>query len=442
MRIAWLLIAILAAPIAAAQTEAKPTLTLDPAVMDVAPGAQSTTHALLSNPLAREIVLNLSVLPSDGVKARLDKPQVRIPAGGSASVLVTTLVPNATNVTHTVKVGAKETNASRATAASAPAILLAATLELRVGVRPPPAAPPPNVVVEVRPAQLDLPSGGNATLTVVVHNGGKDPIPARLELRLPATLRATPQPPGDRIGPGATMEIPVLLEDAGALDVGADVPAFVGVVGFLPRGEPFTLHVVAAPAPAGAEPALPSSYVVGAAIVAGAAGAWTAAWLTRRHWWPLLALLYTRLRPSKILDHPVRRRIAEIVQAQPGISFSDLARAAGIAPGQLTHHARMLEKAGVVFSSPDGQTRRFFHVGAGRLASVAPLSQRALDSLRERPRSMSQLAKDLGVSRQALHYHVKQLVADGKLVAKMEGRDMHLDVAGQPSSARSDLARA
>lgn len=428
MRVTWLLVLLLAVPIAAAQAptaEAKPTLTLDPSVVNLAPSAQSETHALISNPLAREIVFNLTVHPSDGVKARLDRPQVRVPAGGSASVLVTTLVPNATNVTHRVEVVAKEI-ATPSPDAGAP-IQLFATLELRVPPRPP-GPLPPVIDVQVRPHDVEIATGGNITVFVFVHNGGAAPISSDLDVRLPPGLRGTPKPPRAAIPPGTNMEIPLLIEDDGTRTLGEIAPGMVGLRTPQGHSDTFSVRTVAAPV-LSVDPAPSWSYLTSAAIVAGAAGTGAAFWLTRRHWWPLLLALYTRLRPSKILDHPVRRRIAEIVQAQPGISFSDLSRAADIAPGQLTHHARMLEKAGVVFSSPDGQTRRFFHVGAGRLASVPPLSERVLDVLRDRPRRASELAKELGVSRQALHYHVKHLVAEGKLLARADGREMWLEAA-------------
>ena len=428
MRAAWLLIVLVAAPIAAAQTTTKPqpSLTLEPPAIDVPPGGSSQTRAVISNPLEREILLDISVHPPEGVKARAERPQLRIAAGGTESLLVTTLSPNASNVTHVVEVLAKEATAARTTAADG-AILLSAKLELRVGASQAGAPLPPRL--ELTPRHVDFKDGRAAHVSLAITNPTDKPVRIADTLRfgLPPEYRVDVGAHPPLVGPGERVEIPLTFRQVADSAVGG-------------RG---TIHLEGHPAAsasfqiahyAAVVDAEKAAILAGAAAATLAAGAWTGGWLTRRHWWPFLLALYTRLRPSRILDHPVRRRITELVQEDPGISFSELARLAGIAPGQLTHHARMLEKAGVVFSSPDGQTRRFFHVGAGRLASVPPLSQRALDRLRVGPRRASDLAKDLGVSRQALHYHLKHLVAEGKLTARGDGRETWLELT--PTSAR------
>jgi DNA-binding transcriptional ArsR family regulator len=141
----------------------------------------------------------------------------------------------------------------------------------------------------------------------------------------------------------------------------------------------------------------------------------------RKRWPLLLSPLYTRLAKARILEQPTRERIAETVKAEPGITFGELQRRLGLAAGQLTHHARKLEEAGVLYSSPDGQARRFFHVGQGRVEAVPPLRDRALEMLSRRAMTLSELATELGVTKQALHYHVKKLEEAGVVAASPQG---------------------
>lgn len=445
MRAAWLLVLLVAAPVAAAQQEpaASPSLTVEPAERIVAPNGMAQAKLVVTNPLARDLILNLTVDASDGAKARLERAEVRVPAGTERSIGLTVIAGDALNETYVIEVVARELLlATRAS--DAPPLTMSAKMVLLTSASPPVATearPPPKLELGVLPRAVDIAPNGTAVATLTVRNAGDAPASLALSARAPAWLHASFEAHPDRLAPGSVVRVTLTLTARdGPTEVALhEVALFTAPAP--PAGAPpqlvLRVRVIEAPvvdaaaAEVAAPPAAPGvdERVLVAAVVGSVAAGWTALWLTRREWWPLLLALYTRLRPSRILDHPVRRRIAELVMQNPGVTFSELARLAGIAPGQLTHHARMLEKAGVVFSSPDGQTRRFFHVGAGRLAPIPPLAERALQLLRERPRRASELARDLGVSRQALHYHVKHLAAQGKVIARAEGRELWLEIA-------------
>lgn len=466
-RALWLFALLLVAPSATAQTQPGLSLTLEPSdIIDAHPNEPAAVRVVVANHLERPVVVNLSAIPSANVKARYDSPLLEIPARASASATLTVLVPNATNVTHHVALIARETNASARNAPAPTAAPLEAQAKLQVRVpandapsvaAPRPTLAEPRVSLLAQPTSLALAWNGSVNATLTIANPTDKPILLAgengLRFEAPPGIRVLHGALPETVGPKARVVVPFTIEHEGGGEPGARrVHAILG-----PARDPVRAPIdvrLAAPEPRASDvapaatietapPVLDDRLVAGAAATAAVAGGWTALWLSRRHWWPLLLALYTRLRPSKMLDHPVRRRIAEVVQAQPGIGFSDLARAVGIAPGQLTHHARMLEKGGIVFSSPDGQTRRFFHVGSGRLAPVPPLGERALALLRSGPRTTSALARELGVSRQSLHYHVKQLVAEGKVVTRAEGREVWLEpAASQPSNASANLARS
>lgn len=473
-----LAILLAAAPLAAAQGEpfaAEATLSVH-LPREAAPGAELNATATVRNTLAREVAFTIGVAPSEGVEARVSPTRLVVPAGAEAQATLFVLLPRTTNVTHSLTVTVEEI-VSNDSAAGRPPIVLRETLYVHVPAPPTgdpgtPTPPPPAIELRVEPRSLRAGFGNATTAKLIVKNDGPAIDAPRFEAFARGYVIAVA--PVDVLPAASTSEL-VLRVRAVRDAASYDAVGTVRLVGHLAAPARFalsheTLPVERAAPQARALPTPPATpepqpsdageaaaaattieaptddTLPGPMVFAAAAGAGASAglWLTRRHWWPLLLPLYTRLRPSAILDHPVRRRIADLVQQNPGVTFGELARLAGIAPGQLTHHARMLERAGVVFSSPDGQTRRFFHVGTGRLASVPPLSQRVMDLLRERPRRSSELARELGVSRQALHYHVKHLVAEGKLVARADGRDTWLEPTSpsQPSSAASHPARS
>lgn len=304
--------------------------------------------------------------------------------------------------------------------------------EVPVLLRP---LPPGAVTLRVHPAEAELPLGGRVVLDVVVANGGPAPVSPPLRLDLPKGVRGSLPPDAPPVPPGGSVTLPLVLEaDPDAAELPVQGTVRLGRPGVEPAT--FLLRLVPAPpaedalATAAAEDAEgASTALVVAGVAAGVGGvASVLAWANRR--WPALAAaplaaLYTRLRPSGVLDQPTRERILALVRERPGVTFGDLRRATGMGAGTLTYHARVLERAGVLHSVPDGQVRRFFTLDAGRVAPTPPLDERAVQALRERgPMSAGELARALGVSRQALHYHLKRMLREGRLVARPEGREL------------------
>src|SRR5205814_1837843 len=81
--------------------------------------------------------------------------------------------------------------------------------------------------------------------------------------------------------------------------------------------------------------------------------------------WPkakLLAALglFSRLERGELLNHPARARLAQLVEANPGIHFHDLARQAGLANGSAVHHLRKLTDAGHVSLRRSGRYTCYF----------------------------------------------------------------------------------
>ena len=126
------------------------------------------------------------------------------------------------------------------------------------------------------------------------------------------------------------------------------------------------------------------------------------------------------------LQHPRRAGIVALVRAQPGLTLADLRRRMGMSNGVARHHVALLEAAGLVRTVPDGTLRRLWPVGEPARA-VPPLRERVAETVQTRGRvSSADLAHQLGVSRQALHYHVKRLVGDGRIVADRQHAELFL----------------
>lgn len=448
MRAIFVVVLLLAAtPLAVAQDTARPSLTAEPAIRDIVAGGHANVSIFLFNPLDRPTSWTLEAESNvTGAKVVLERTSLVVPARGRERLNATVHVDEPAGVDRRIHVVAREMQrAIDATAANAAPMVLETQFDVR--------SVPVGIEMRIAPILLDLPANGTARAMLTIRNQG-EPIPnARLVFEAPPGVRIVARDPPARILRGETHQVRLEVTHVDANATFDTLPARVLLAGVRAPPAAFRIHLaepLAAPPsdpndgaimadPRTPAPALDPTLMTGAAVIAAVGAGWTALWLTRRQWWPFLLLLYTRLRPSSLLDHPVRKRIVEVVQATPGITFSDLARRVDIAPGQLTHHARMLEKGGVVFSSPDGQTRRFFHVAQGRIPVVAPLAERALSLVQARPMRASDLAKELGVSRQALHYHVKQLVADGKLTARVDGRETWLEAPASPTPGASSL---
>lgn len=135
--------------------------------------------------------------------------------------------------------------------------------------------------------------------------------------------------------------------------------------------------------------------------------------------------LYSRIERDEVLDHPMRKKILEHIQCNPGVSFSKLMENLDIKNGVLAYHLRTLEKAEMIKSVRQGSFRCYF--AANARAMPQELETRILDTIRSNPGvCQSELAKMLDESRQVVNYHVTQMLRDGKLWYKTSGRRIEL----------------
>lgn len=98
----------------------------------------------------------------------------------------------------------------------------------------------------------------------------------------------------------------------------------------------------------------------------------------------LLALgLYSRFASTQdLLSSPTRRRILDIVQANPGVHLQELARISGLTRQTISHHVGLLQRARFVDVIEDGWRNRLYPTVTG--VPKEPAAPQSLPALRER----------------------------------------------------------
>lgn len=159
------------------------------------------------------------------------------------------------------------------------------------------------------------------------------------------------------------------------------------------------------------------------ALVAGV-GAAAALFGALYLFWPALKALfvggYARVTGQDVLDHPVRQRLMQAIEAQPGIHLKQVSRVAGLAWGQTQHHMRKLVDAGVVVARPSAGYTCYFPRGQHRyvMASAAVLkadgARRLFQAITSTTGlSMGQLSRMAGLTESTAHYHLRRLESAG-----------------------------
>ncbi len=200
-----------------------------------------------------------------------------------------------------------------------------------------------------------------------------------------------------------------------ATPVFSDPPLQQAPVATVPE-RPVSEVTVVAPA---SNSALDSAWVRPAATVAVAAGAgiaFLAAFNPRLLRWlvPLPLLTYTR---EALLENPMRARLLQAVEANPGVHFNQLVKDLELGRGQAEHHLRALEKARLVSRHIAGGYACYFAdpQAARDLKDVvnvlkAEPARRVLQHILENPGTRpADVARAQGMSPDSALYHLRQL---------------------------------
>ncbi|MGB1585882.1 MAG: winged helix-turn-helix transcriptional regulator [Thermoplasmatota archaeon] len=152
--------------------------------------------------------------------------------------------------------------------------------------------------------------------------------------------------------------------------------------------------------------------------------------MSRYDWLFACALVgYRPTRKDRVLRHPMRKRLVEVLQREPGISLADLRRRLGCSWGTVYHHARLLEKHDLVqweehnrrqrlFSTDieDDQRRRLLFLSRGKTLDLA-MAILSSPGIVQRD-----LTDQLALSRKMLRTYMNDLVREGLVLERSEGR--------------------
>ncbi len=137
---------------------------------------------------------------------------------------------------------------------------------------------------------------------------------------------------------------------------------------------------------------------------------------------PFIIPLYYKT-PQNLFLNETRANIFEVVTDNPGITFGAITRELNLAPGECQYHIRVLEREGYIKSKRTGKYTRYYLVGHKAL-DVSKIQEQILVTIKEKEGlSQTEIAEELGVSKQVVNYNIKPLVKDGYVVEiKENGR--------------------
>lgn len=155
------------------------------------------------------------------------------------------------------------------------------------------------------------------------------------------------------------------------------------------------------------------------------------------------APLFSRIQKGDMLENDGRELLYELIQADPGISLTELSERAGLGWGTTVYHLGRLEQANYVTSMRQGQSRHFFKSGHGAVNhkhAIAMLkNQTAGDMARflvnQPGTTQSAIAKALGIKAPTVTKYVKRLEGEGLVQVEAAGRSKLIHPTTQLSTA-------
>ncbi|MEN6610009.1 MAG: winged helix-turn-helix transcriptional regulator [Methanoregulaceae archaeon] len=141
---------------------------------------------------------------------------------------------------------------------------------------------------------------------------------------------------------------------------------------------------------------------------------------------------YRMITSRSVLANETRRRIFEMIQANPGIRFTEISRATGVKPGSLRYHLGILRMSGKITGiSREGRPgyfengNRFSKLEKAILKHMKNRTSRKIFRLLMATREMSRagIAEELGISRPSVTWYIHQLHHDGIIDVRTVNRN-------------------
>lgn len=153
--------------------------------------------------------------------------------------------------------------------------------------------------------------------------------------------------------------------------------------------------------------------------------------------------LFSRIKREDVLEHPLRSQIAALVQAEPGIHFTDLQQRLGKGSGVARHHVKVLTSAGVIrerrtgryvcYYPPEMPDRGLQEIGGLLRSDVA---RGLLNELARAPgQPVAALARRLHVRPSTVRYHLRRFEEAGLARVRAEAGASHAYPGGRAQDA-------
>lgn len=138
-----------------------------------------------------------------------------------------------------------------------------------------------------------------------------------------------------------------------------------------------------------------------------------------------LSPFYNLIDDGELLDLEVREDLYTIVEEEPGLHLRELSRRVG-GYGRTVYHLQRMEEGGLLVSERDGFYRRFYIQAASapeEADGASGIREKVLKIIQDNPGTYaSEIARQIGTSRQLVYYHVKTLESAQEIYALEEGR--------------------
>jgi DNA-binding MarR family transcriptional regulator len=137
-------------------------------------------------------------------------------------------------------------------------------------------------------------------------------------------------------------------------------------------------------------------------------------------------VMYSKIKRDNLLKHAVRKRIHDYVDENPGAHYRAILDDLELSMGVLTYHLNRLEKAEYLKSRQDGMYRRFYITGRKTEIKffLSDVQENILATIAANQGiSQSSIAKNIGVTRKVVNYHVRILDQAGLIYMEDRGRE-------------------
>lgn len=140
--------------------------------------------------------------------------------------------------------------------------------------------------------------------------------------------------------------------------------------------------------------------------------------------------LFSRIEGPKVLEHPTRAALADLIAREPGVHVEDLRRRLDISTSTAIHHLRRLQSNGIVVVSRSDGLRRYYQAATphsrarDEVTLLKQPTRRCIAHMVVRSPGISQadIVGRLGIGKAGVCKHLKTLEAECLIDGRTDGR--------------------